>query len=290
MATKELKEKLAQKAQQVGQQTQVVTDPRRKMTDLLSKMEGQFKKALASTITPEKFTRIALSLYNNNQAFWACDDVSFLSALMLSAQAGLEPNTILGQAYLIPYGGKVTFQVGYKGILELAHRTRLYKEIYALPVYKEDEFKYSYGLHKDLIHVPADIQSGDPTHYYAVYKTVTGAEDFVVWSRDKVVNHAKKYSKTFNNRGGAWQSSFDSMALKTVIIDVLKFAPKSTEIAKVMAFDDNDQEEVKSQIFESTKGDEDLGIVLDMSAVVEANYEVKEETQPAEESGADQGK
>ena len=99
--------------------------PQKKMQNVLSKMMPEIKKAVANTMTPERFSRIALSLYNGNPAFWEADTTTFLSALMQSAQCGLEPNTVLGEAYLIPYKNnkqgitEVNFQVGYKGILKI---------------------------------------------------------------------------------------------------------------------------------------------------------------------------
>lgn len=59
--------------------------------------------------------------------------MSFLAALMNAAQLGLEPNTPLGQAYLIPYKNKSVlecqFQIGYKGLIDLAYRNFLKQDI-----------------------------------------------------------------------------------------------------------------------------------------------------------------
>ena len=79
-------------------------------------MEGEIKRALPSVITPESFTRMALSALSTNPKLAACTPKSFLGAMMSAAQLGLEPNTPLGQAYLIPYRNKgvdeVQFQIG----------------------------------------------------------------------------------------------------------------------------------------------------------------------------------
>lgn len=218
------------------------------MQGALEKMLPEIKKAVASTMTPERFSRIALSLYNGNQAFWEADTTSFLSALMQSAQCGLEPNTVLGEAYLIAYKNtkqnitEVNFQVGYKGVLKMAFNTGEYEAIYAHEVRKGDEFSYEYGLNKTLTHKPADIPSEEVTHYYAVYKLKNGGSDFVVWSKARVEKHAKEFSKNYTykgqiNKGSVWAKNFDSMAKKTVLIDVLKFAPKSVEMAKALNLD-----------------------------------------------------
>ncbi|EPS50171.1 recombinational DNA repair protein RecT (prophage associated) [Clostridium botulinum A1 str. CFSAN002368] len=218
------------------------------MKSALEKMIPEIKKAVGKTMTPERFSRIALSLFNGNPQFWEADTTSFLSALMQSAQCGLEPNTVLGEAYVIPYKNnkqgitEVNFQVGYKGILKMAFNTGEYEAIYAHEVRKGDEFEYEYGLHKTLVHKPADIPSDEVTHYYAVYKLKNGGFDFVVWSRERVEHHAREFSKNYTykgnvNKNSVWAKNFDSMAKKTVLLDVLKYAPKSVEMAKALDLD-----------------------------------------------------
>lgn len=85
--------------------------------DMVKAMMPEIKKALPKVITPERFTRIALSALNNTPALQPCTPMSFLVTLMNAAQLGLEPNTPLGQAYLIPYKNKgvleFQFQIGY---------------------------------------------------------------------------------------------------------------------------------------------------------------------------------
>ncbi|AJD28689.1 recombinase RecT [Clostridium botulinum] len=222
--------------------------PQKKMKSALEKMIPEIKKAVGKTMTPERFSRIALSLFNGNPQFWEADTTSFLSALMQSAQCGLEPNTVLGEAYVIPYKNnkqgitEVNFQVGYKGILKMAFNTGEYEAIYAHEVRKGDEFEYEYGLHKTLVHKPADIPSDEVTHYYAVYKLKNGGFDFVVWSRERVEHHAREFSKNYTykgnvNKNSVWAKNFDSMAKKTVLLDVLKYAPKSVEMAKALDLD-----------------------------------------------------
>ncbi|EPY6430853.1 recombinase RecT [Clostridium sporogenes] len=222
--------------------------PQKKMKSALEKMLPEIKKAVGKTMTPERFSRIALSLFNGNPQFWEADTTSFLSALMQSAQCGLEPNTVLGEAYVIPYKNnkqgitEVNFQVGYKGILKMAFNTGNYEAIYAHEVRKGDEFNYEYGLHKNLTHKPADIPSDEVTHYYAVYKLKNGGFDFVVWSKERVEHHAREFSKNYTykgnvNKNSVWAKNFDSMAKKTVLLDVLKYAPKSVEMAKAIDMD-----------------------------------------------------
>ena len=100
------------------------TTEKKTMQTYIKTMEGEIKKALPSVITPERFTRMVLSALSTTPKLGACTPKSFLGAMMSAAQLGLEPNTPLGQAYLIPYKNKgvdeVQFQIGYKGLIDLA--------------------------------------------------------------------------------------------------------------------------------------------------------------------------
>jgi recombination protein RecT len=192
-------------------------------------MKPAIKNAVPSHIDPERIARIALTAVRQNPRLAQCSPASFGGALLQSAQLGLEVNTPLGHAYLIPYKGEATLQIGYKGRLDLAHRTGLFKDIYAEEVYANDVLEVTKGLRRDLIHRPAAIPEGEPVAYYAVYRMKSGGENFVVWSREKIIAHGKKFSMGFNNASGPWKKSFDSMAKKTVLIDVLKYAPVSPE-------------------------------------------------------------
>lgn len=192
--------------------------------------------------------------------------MSFIAAMMESAQLGLEPNTPLGQAYLIPYGSKVQFQIGYKGLLELAQRSGKIKTLYAHEVRENDEFDIDYGLEQKLIHKPLLKGSrGEVIGYYAVYHLDTGGHSFVFMTKQEILEHAMKFSKTF--KMGPWQTDFDAMAKKTVIKQLLKYAPLSIEMQKAVSSD----ETVKSQI------SEDMSLVNDETESLEVDYEIKDE-------------
>lgn len=211
----------------------------RTVFDLIKAQGPAFKAALPKQIDADRFARIAMTAVRTNPNLQNCNPMSFLAALMQSAQLGLEPNTPLGQAYLIPYNGQVQFQLGYQGILTLAYRTNQYKSIYAMPVYEQDEFEYQYGLEPKLVHKPSPEPAGAPIYYYAVYHLVNGGYGFAVTSRQAVEMHRDKYSAAYKaGRSTPWKTDFDSMALKTVLKNALKYAPKSVEFASAMATDE----------------------------------------------------
>lgn len=234
----DLKNKLAERAQTpVKAGNDVFT--------LIRRMEPAIKKALPKQISPERFSRIVMTAVRTNPKLQTCTPESFLAALMQSAQLGLEPNTPLGQAYLIPYGREVQFQLGYQGMLTLAYRTGEYRSIYAMPVYKNDKFEYEYGLNERLVHVPAEEPEGDPVYYYAVYHLKNGGYGFVVMSRDQIIKHRDKYSPSAKKgTSSPWNTDFDSMAKKTVLKQLLKYAPKSVEFATQLTADETIKHEI----------------------------------------------
>lgn len=203
-------------------------------------MQAQFAKALPAVLTPERFTRIVLTAVRTNPKLMGCERTSFLAAVMAAAQLGLEPNTPLGQAYLIPYGAECQFQIGYKGLIDLAYRSGEVSIIQAQTVYEKDEFIYELGLEAKLVHKPCmKGDRGEAIAYYAIFKMKNGGENFAVMSKDDVLKFAKAKSKAFKN--GPWQTDFDAMAKKTVLKQVLKYAPIHSEAMAIAIQNDEKQ-------------------------------------------------
>ena len=250
------------------------TQPTEKKTmqTYIKAMEGEIKKALPSVITPERFTRMVLSAISVNPKLGSCTPASFLGAMMNAAQLGLEPNTPLGQAYILPYMNKGTleaqFQIGYKGLIDLAYRSGEVELIQAHIVYENDDFECEYGINAKLSHKPAAIDRGEPIKVYALFKTKSGGYGFEVMSMDDVRAHAAKYSKAYNSSFSPWKTNFEEMAKKTVLKQVLKYAPLKSDFVKAVVQD----ETIKATI------SEDMYEVQD-NTVFEAEYsEVNTET------------
>lgn len=228
------------------------------LRSLIMKQTEMLKMALPKTITPERMARIAMTAVTKTPSLASCTTGSFFGALLTAAQLGLEVNTPLGQAYLIPYNSKRSlqcqFQIGYRGLLELAYRSGKYKRIQARVVYSGDDFVYSYGLNAVLQHKP--IGRGEPTHVYALYELVNGGGDFEVWTWEQVMQHGKTYSKSFND--GPWQTAPEEMAKKTVLISLLKYAPKSVELAEAVTSDGGT---ITKDI---ARNDNDIAIITDI--------------------------
>ena len=269
---------MKENAIQTAQSAQVSQKPK-KMQDYIKKMQGEIAKALPSVLTPERFTRITLSALSTNAKLAETTPQSFLGAMMTAAQLGLEPNTPLGQAYLLPSRNhgvlECQFQLGYKGLIDLAYRSGEVSTIQAHVVYENDEFEYELGLDPKLRHVPAKSDRGAPVFFYAVFRTKDGGYGFDVMSVDDVRAHARKYSKAFSN--GPWQTNFEEMAKKTVLKRVLKYAPLKTDFVRGLSAD----ETIKTQI------SEDMFSVPDETVIEADGYAVDEATGEVMEGGAD---
>ena len=220
------------------------------MQQYIKSMESEIKKALPSVITPERFTRMVLSAISTNPKLGACTPASFLGAMMSAAQLGLEPNTPLGQAYILPYQNKGTleaqFQIGYKGLIDLAYRSGEVEVIQSHIVYEKDEFECEYGINTKLSHKPAMGDRGAPIKVYAVFKTKSGGYGFEVMSMEDVKAHAAKYSKAYSSSFSPWKTNFEEMAKKTVLKRVLKYAPLKSDFVKAVVQD----ETIKSSLSE----------------------------------------
>ena len=203
---------------------------------LLKSMEGEIKNALPAYLPVEKFIRTALTAINSNPKLAECTQDSLLAAIMNSAQLGLEFNTPLGEAYLIPYEDKkngittVNFQLGYQGLLKLAYNTGQFKRITAREVRANEDFNFDYGT-GEISHKPCLTgDSGDVIGYYAIYQTKDGGQDVFYMSKEDARAYGLKYSVPFKKHNkGPWIDNFDAMAKKSALIQVLKYAPKAIE-------------------------------------------------------------
>ena len=247
----------------------------------INSMKPEIERALPKHVDADRIARIAITTIRTNKDLQSCEPMSFIAALMQASQLGLEPNTPLGEAYIIPYKDKgvpsARFEVGYKGLLSLAHRTGEYQTIYAMEVYANDEFDYAYGLEPYLTHKPAEEPEGEPVRYYAVYHLKNGGREFRVWSRKKVEQHADKYSMAFK-RGwtSPWKTDFDSMAKKTVLKDLLKYAPKSIEFSRALSMDETIKHEVAEDMSE---------VPADYIDIDSEDFSVMDEQEPEQQKG-----
>lgn len=258
----ELKNQLAQNANQVTDQPKKERTPAQKVSDYLQNMMPAIQAVLPKQVDAERLSRIALNVIRTNPKLLQCDINSLMGGVMEAAKLGLEPG-LMGQCYLIPFEKKkkvgndwvteridAQFIIGYKGLIDLVRRSGQVSTIEARTVYENDVFDFEYGLDSSLIHKPTLKEKGEPIAYYAVAKLKDGGSSFIVMSKTEMEQYKDKYAKAKGYGGkvvGPWADEFDAMARKTCLRQLIKYLPISVEHLG-MAFDEQSGMEVHNQV------------------------------------------
>jgi recombination protein RecT len=228
--------------------------PYRKVEAYLHKMAPQIKQALPKHIDSDRMARIALTTMKMNPKLLDASIESLLGAVMQSAQLGLEPN-LLGSCYFIPYRNNktgettVSFQIGYKGLIDLVYRSGAVLTVVAKEVCENDEFHFEYGLNEDLKHIPAKNNRGSVTHFYAYAKLKNGGHYFEVMTCEEINRIRDTHSQAFQFQKGnsIWDKHYEAMAKKTVIKQMIKYLPISVEVQNEIAHDETVRKDITEE-------------------------------------------
>lgn len=235
----------------------------------------------------KRFVAAVTSAVSVNPALQGCDAGSVLSAALLGESLNLSPSPQLGQYYMVPYNqkekldrnGKVItpakmvaqFQIGYKGMIQLAVRSGYYRKIVVLPIKEGELVRYDPMEEEIVVNLIEDegIREETPTiGYYAMFEYIGGTfRKAMYWSKEKMISHADRYSPAFSKeategkypkvsfadyaagkypKGDEWKYSsfwykdFDGMAIKTMLRQILsKWGIMSVDLQKAFAADEN---------------------------------------------------
>lgn len=207
---------------------------------LLERLKPQIALALPKHMTPDRMARVAMTSILKSPGLLDCDATSLAGAIITCSQLGLEPDPLLGQAFLVPFRNRqrgvteVVVIAGYKGLMKLARNSGEVSIIDAHEVHERDEFRYAYGLVQELRHVPyqgAD-DPGPATHFYALCYLKDGGRLFRVMTRAQVERHRDRFVKAVKD-DSPWRTDFDAMALKTCVRSLAKFMPASVELERL---------------------------------------------------------
>lgn len=179
----------------------------------------------------QRFISAIISAVNTNPALQECSNQSILNAALLGESLKLSPSPQLGQYYMVPYNdkekGKVAqFQLGYKGAIQLAIRSGQYKRLNVLAIKEGELVKYdplNEEIEVNLIEDEAIREKTPTAGYYAFFEYTNGFKKCLYWSKEKMENHAKKYSQGYAKdlKNGTswtfWSKDFDGMAYKTML-------------------------------------------------------------------------
>ena len=184
-----------------------------------------------------------IQIANSNDLLKNAEPQSVLNAGLLATSLNLPLNNSLGHAYIVPFKNnkankiEAQFQIGYKGLQQLAMRTGLYLDIDAKLVYEgqyveDDSFK---GYHFNW----KGKKSNTVVGYASYFRLKNGFESLHYMSKEDLERHASRYSQTYKRGFGNWKDDFDKMGLKTVIKLLLNSgkAPLSIEMENAIKAD-----------------------------------------------------
>jgi recombination protein RecT len=225
-----------------AEKKEVIVSNQARVAELLQKMKPQLALCLPKHLSVERVCRIALTEFRKTPLLRECEPMSFIAAVMVASQLGLEIG-ILGSAYLVPFKNmkkgivECNFIPGYRGLIDLARRSGNIISISAEIVYENDFFEFEKGLNEKLVHKPVLTEKGKMIAAYAVAKLKDGGAQFVVMSKTEIDN-VKAKSKS---QSGPWVSEFEAMAQKTVVRRLFKWLPSSVEMQKAAALDEHNE-------------------------------------------------
>lgn len=193
------------------------------------------------------FAMALIQVVDSNEQLQNAEPQSIFNAGIASAILGLPIEKNLGFSYIVPYGDKAQFQIGYKGFIQLALRTGQYKLINSTAV-KEGEIKLKNRLTGEIefnFIEDDDLRDTLKTVGYASYiEFNNGFRNTLYMSMKQVQKHAAEYSAAYKydlkygKNSSVWSVNFDAMALKTVLkLNLAKFGALSVDFEKALQLD-----------------------------------------------------
>ncbi len=183
----------------------------------------RFEKMLGKEESATYMSSI-INIVSNSNDLQKCSENSIMIAAFKAAALKLPIDPMLGRAYIIPYGTVATFQIGYKGLRELAIRSGIYKKIKVSEVYA-DELEYHNPITGETKFTEISKWQcrydgkSEPVGYYAFFVTHSGLEEELYMTKKQVEAHATKFSQAYKakKKDSPWFTNFDKMGKKTVL-------------------------------------------------------------------------
>ena len=190
--------------------------------------------SLPETMPPKRFARLVFNSVRKTPKLSQCSATSLIGSLLAASTLGLEVDTPLGEAYLVPYGSDAQLIIGYQGIVKLYRQHPSASVVGSGWVGANDTFEYGFGTQPYLKHVPSLGDRGDVVAYWASYTLKDGTSEFVILSPKEVTDLRGPGAR----RKGDISDPQHWMERKTALKQVLKLAPKSTALAAALATDE----------------------------------------------------
>ncbi|MDB4874424.1 MAG: recT [Gemmatimonadetes bacterium] len=218
-----------------------VAPAQKTLKDLLTKATPSLQAVMPRHINAEKLIKIALLATSRTPLLLECTPSSILQSVMQAAQLGLEVNSPLGSAYLVPFKNRGVYECqlipGYRGLIDLARRSGGILLVDARVVYDSDVFAVEQGTDPRIVHSPrlsADREYKNIIAFYATALLPGNVRQFEVMSKAEV-DAIRARSKASGS--GPWVSDYAEMGRKTVVKRLVKYLPLSPELAAAVELD-----------------------------------------------------
>lgn len=222
--------------------TQLVTHKDRvaNIRDLLDRMKAQIAKAAPRHLTEDRLSRVFMTSIQRTPKLAECTLESLFGCLMTCTQLGLEPDSVSGQAHLIPYKDECTLIVGYKGLMRLARQS---PDVLTIDVpqvvYSKDVYEFERGATPKLVHKPCQSPDrGDIVAFYVVAHLRDGQTAFEwMWKHEVDKVRDATYSVK-SGKSTPWKTDYEAMGLKTVVRRLCKWLPSESELQTAVSLDE----------------------------------------------------
>ena len=240
--------------------------------DLIEGRKDTYLQLLPQGTNVNRFIKTAMIAVHKNPKIRQCSPSSILLAIDQAATYGLEVNSQLGEAAMIPYGNEVQFIIEYRGLLKLAWNSGLIRAIDYDKICKNDEYEYTKGISFNFSHKPNLQDRGEAIAYYAIAELTTGATVMMLMGVDDIREHGKRFSKGYGSKSSPWQTDFEAMAIKTVLRQLCdKKLPKS---------DGSNGQLLRSAAHIEDIPEDDVKTSMDMEIKIEPDPEPEPEPEP----------
>lgn len=201
----------------------------------LSTHRSQLAAALPRHLNPDRMARLAMTSFSQNKALAKCTPQSIFASVIVASQLGLEIG-VAGQGYLVPYKQTCTFVPGWQGYVDLVSRSGR-GSVWTGAVFEGDEFEYALGSDPFVKHRPSGESNPKMLKYtYAIGRVKDSEWPIIeVWPIERIWAHRDKHNKV-----GGDHYSFkhpEMYARKVPLMQVIKYMPKSIELATAMEID-----------------------------------------------------
>jgi len=236
-----------------------VARPIDKLKNILAaqSVQEQFQSVLKENAGA--FVASIIDLYNTDKTLQMCDPKNVVMEALKAASLKLPINKQLGFAWIVPYrDGRTgqyipTFQLGYKGYVQLCMRTGAYRYINADVVYEGELVKHDKLTGE--IEIDPEKRTGDKkVGYFAFIETLNGFRKTLYMTVEEVTKHAQQYSKSYSSKNSVWATDFDAMALKTCLRLLLsKYGIMSVEMQRAYIEDSSDIVQLADEAIEGNE-------------------------------------